>query len=682
MSTQVTLTANQSAYLSVDVQNQVFSYKKAETTVPIESDGVWISSSYRWYYKEAFLGFPTAPSEYLYRKIEGAELNAYMEIVDIANQNTDILCYPLKTKLDESSDSFPLSAATPVGQFNVPHTISPFSWRNLYVAPDYVKALINYGLSLSWTHQVEIDNSHSDKANIHSSRGANPPQLIVTFGDENALMTITSTAPVSGARLYQNSENTFSANTGVSGLCFGLPITASGIFRWRETESTEIHELPVAAGSSPRTVVPADTFTGTSIDYQFKLTSTSGNVVTSDWVTVSLLDTISSARAVSPTNTVVDGNSSMPFVWEHINESGAKQTKAELQISSDASTWSALATVPGSDTSCDVPAGSIASGTWYWRVRTYNLDGVAGSWSDPAMFMAISSPSTPIIIVTSSEPRPAIQWQTSEQEAYELELVGVLNTTAYGPEKTWLCNQYLSDGSYTVRVRSQNQYGLWSQWGESEIVVGNDPGEPFALTVSESHQAVLNWGGTGYDFYVVYRDYVPIAKTTEQVYIDRWSAGDVMYQVRGCYKDNANYGLSNDVRAEILPETIMVAPVDGAEWISLELSDAQHRTTKINMGREIANLKVSGRKYPAVELTGFYSHSVSVTCAFYNRQDCTQLEALLGRLVCVKTKDGDMAIGYISSMAKTAGQFYAVYDFDVPQIDFKEEIDLDTGDLL
>lgn len=681
MSTQVTLTANQSAYETFIHSTSSFSFQKAETTVPIVSDASY-TPNYGWDTKDAYLGFSLVSSEYLHRKIESAALSVYLEITDIANPNAHIYCSSLSSKLSESAARAPALGDVDISEFEFAHVVSSYAWRSLTIAADYVRALVNYGLCLSWNHLPELYENHTSKADIHSSRGANPPQLTINFSDDNALLTVLSTSPAAGVRLNRNAENTFSARTGVSGLCIQNPITASGVFRWRDTGTTEIHELPVTAGSSPRTVVPADTFTSTSIDYQFELTSTSGNVVTSDWVTVSLIDTISSARAVSPANTVVDGNSPMPFVWEHINESGAKQTKAELQISSDASTWSDLVIVSGSDTSCDVPAGSIASGTWYWRVRTYNLDGVAGSWSDPAMFMAISSPSTPIIIVTSSEPRPAIQWQTSEQEAYELELVGVLNTTAYGPEKTWLCNQYLSDGSYTVRVRSQNQYGLWSQWGESEIVVGNDPGEPFALTVSASHQATLNWGGTGYDFYIVYRNGVPIAKTTEQVYIDRWSAGDVMYQVRGCYKDNANYGLSNDVRAEILPETIMVAPVDGAEWISLELSDAQHRTTKINMGREIASLKISGRKYPSAELTGFYSHSVSVTCAFYNRQDCMQLEALLGRLVCVKTKDGDMSIGYISSMAKTAGQFYAVYEFDVPQIDFKEEIDLDTGDLL
>lgn len=681
MSTQVTLTANQSAQEFYYAPTSTFSFSKADSTIRVHSGGYWSSSKYIYSSMDAYLGFPSAPSEYAYKIIEGAALNVYMEIAEIYNPNAVIWCGSLREKLDESSKYSPSVGNLQISKFDLPHTTSPYSWRSSSIAANYVKALVDYGVLLHFPYYMGPATG-TDVANIHSSRGANPPKLIVTFGDENALMTVTSTSPVSGARLCRNSENTFSANTGVSGLCFGVPITASGVFRWRETGSAEVHELPVTGAVYPKIVVPADTFTGTSIDYQFELTSTSGNVVTSDWVTVSLLDTISSARAVSPANTVVDGNSPMPFVWEHINESGAKQTKAELQISSDASTWSDLVIVSGSDTSCDVPAGSIASGTWYWRVRTYNLDGVAGSWSDPAMFMAISSPSTPIIIVTSSEPRPAIQWQTSEQEAYELELVGVLNTTAYDPEKTWRCSQYLPDGSYTIKVRSQNLYGLWSQWGESEIVVGNDPGEPFALTVSASHQAALNWGGNGYDFYIVYRNGVPIAKTTEQVYIDRWSAGDVMYQVRGCYKDNANYGLSNDVRAEILPETIMIAPVDGTEWISLELSDAQHRTTKINMGREIANLKVSGRKYPSAELTGFYSHSISVTCAFYNRQDCTQLEALLGRLVCVKTKDGDMSIGYISSMAKTAGQFYAVYEFDVPQIDFEEEIDLDTGDIL
>lgn len=681
MSTQVTLTANQSAYFShyyPEGSSTFPVFAKANETIAIKDSWYYIASKRITDTDSAFLGFPAAPTQYSHRVIEGALLNVYME-VDRDERNGSIRCYPLTQKLDESSIQVPQTDyKAAIGEFDLPNGKSAYTWYGLTIAPDYAKKLANLGAHLMWSRAF-INATSS--ATMHSSRGVNPPQLIITFGDNNAAMTITSTSPTAGARLTRNTKNTFYAKTGVAGLCLVAPTAASGTFRWRETGSTEVHELPVAAGASPQVVVPSDTFTSNSIDYQFVLTSTAGNTVTSSWVTVSLIDTISSARAVSPANAVVDGSNPATFVWEHINESGAKQTKADLQISKNASTWAELITVSGSDTTCDVPAGSMTSGTWYWRVRTYNLDGVAGNWSDPAMFIAVSSPSTPIIIVTSSEPRPTIQWQTSEQEAYELELGGVLNTVIYSSEKTWHCTQYLSDGSYTIRVRSQNQYGLWSQWGEAEIAVTNSPGELIALTVATSHEASLNWVSSGYDFYLVYRDNMPIAKTSEQAYIDRWSAGDVSYQVRGCYNDSAYYGLSNAVEAAVLPETIMIASVEDKKWLPLDLSDAQHRTTKRTAAREIASLKIAGCKYPSAEPTGFYSHSISVSCAFFARQDCQRIENLLGRMVCVKI-GGDISIGYISSMTKTAGQFYSVYEFDVPQIDFREEIDLDTGDIL
>ena len=665
MSTQVTLKANQSAaiYLKVD----------SDFTSTI----FLLQSSFTGY---MLTSFASPSSQYRYRKIESVQPELYsrvtfndddfgcfgaIDVIDaaFAEKNvkySDFVYHIRSSQYAETGISFdPTSSATYV-KSNV-----------LKGAPAW--AALKYGFAVS---------SISGEMQIHSSRGTNPPRVVVTFSDDNNKLTLMSTSPASGSRLNRDKSNLFYAVTGMEAYSYDTPTTASGVLRWRKTGDTVVHELAVVAGATPQVTVPEGTFPGGSIDYQFRLVSTSGNTVTSNWVTISLSDAISSARAISPSGTVEDGNKPIPFVWEHINASGAAQTKADIQIGPPNGYWSDLATVSGSGTKYNAPAGSIASGTWYWRVRTYNLDGVAGSWSAQLKFMAVTSPTKPNIIVTSSGPRPSIQWQTSEQEAYQLQLKGIWEENGYGPEKTWKCPQYLEDGSYTVRVRSQNIYGLWSDWGEKKIVVSNKPGNRISLTVRASHEAELIWSRGNYDYYIVYRNSVPIAKTVGNTYTDRWSIGIANYQVRGCYSQNVYYGLSNEVSIVVAPDTVMIAAVAEGEWMRLELSDSQHRTTKKSMGRDITTMQIAGHKYPVAEISGFYNRSLSVTCAFTDQQDCARLEAFLGRLVCLKDKRGNMSIGYISSLEETSSEFYAVYSFTVPQIDFEEAIDLDAGDLI
>lgn len=137
-----------------------------------------------------------------------------------------------------------------------------------------------------------------------------------------------------------------------------------------------------------------------------------------------------------------------------LNRHGAEQGRPAK--STDGQTWTTLATVTGAARQWTCPAGTLTSSIKYWRVRTYNADGIAGEWSDAAQIVVIAAPTAPSIQIKSTGPRPSISWQTSEQEAYQVELDGVLSGgTHYGTEKTWTSPAYLADGSHTVRVRVQ-----------------------------------------------------------------------------------------------------------------------------------------------------------------------------------------------------------------------------------
>ncbi len=284
----------------------------------------------------------------------------------------------------------------------------------------------------------------------------------------------------------------------------------------------------------------------------------------------------------------------------------------------------------------------------------------------------------PAIQIKSTGPRPSISWQTSEQEAYQVELDGKLSGgTHYGTDKTWTSPEYLADGSHTVRVRVQNQYGMWSDWGSAALPVTNTPGASISLSVQASSVADLSWQTSGsYDFYLVYRNGKPIAKLTQTQYTDGLSSGNVAYQVRGCFDGSSNYGLSSAVTVDIRAEVHQVSDLDTGLTLRLPYSDSQHRQTTRTVSRQVELLQLSGAYYPVAVEVDSGTDSLSITAALIDDAQVQQLMGLVGKLVCAKTPQGDMVIGYITSLPKQHDGFLNVFNFTIEQIDYDDEVRL------
>lgn len=451
----------------------------------------------------------------------------------------------------------------------------------------------------------------------------------------------------------------------------------SAVFRWRAGASGEIHTLAVSESTKSITV-PADTFDADEIQWQVEATAAGGHVCLSDWMSLSTQETIPTAEPLSPNSLVVDAAGPVVFQWQHTISTGTLPTKSELQKSVDGQTWETLATIDGSAREWICPANTLPASVKYWRVRTYNTDNVASEWSEAAQIVVIAAPSAPAIQIKSTGPRPVIGWQTSEQEAYQVELDGKLSGgTHYGTDKTWQSPTYLSDGSHTVRVRVQNQYGMWSAWGSAALPVANTPGEAITLTVQAGESALLSWQTSGsYGFYLVYRDGRPIARALESAYTDERSVGSVRYQVRGCYLDADNYGLSNEVTVDVRPAVLTVSDLDAGTTLRLPYSDSQHRQTGRTVSRQVELLQLSGAYYPVAVEVDSGTDVLSVTAALTDESQVRQLMALVGKLVCVKTPQGDLVIGYITSLPKQNDEFLDVFNFTVEQIDYDDEVSL------
>lgn len=530
-----------------------------------------------------------------------------------------------------------------------------------------LRNLLVYGLKVSPPYRIAFQ----------TSRGSNKPYISVEYSDEIVGLSLSSLAPSSGSIVPAN-VTTFSWDEAATGVCYESITRASAKFRWRKSVSDTVKEIDVP-GTATSITIPANTFSGDSIQWQLSVTANSSVTTTSDWMTLSLTDVEPTAVAVAPDRAVLDGASENVFKWEHVISTGTAQTKAELQQSTDGSTWTALATVTGAANTWTAPAGTFTSGTKYWRVRTYNSKGAAGAWSAATRFIVLAAPATPLVAIVSTEPRPEIRWQSDEQQAYQVEIAGVYASgTRFGTGKTWKAPFYLADGSYTVRVRVQNEYGFWSPWGTAALPVTNVPGGAITLTAEGGIEAVLSWTPGSFDYYLVYRDGVAIAKVTEPGYTDAASIGTVSYQVRGCYDNSDNYSLSGVATVPVSTDKVRLYDMERGEWLHFLYDSSAHRSTGLSLSQDIQYVQLSGHTYPVAERSEFKSRALRITCVCADDAERQALRALLGHLTCCKTPEGNMTIGYPASISESSDDFFSTYSFTIEQIDRKEEIDLDS----
>ena len=673
MSTTLTLTANKSAAISRTSSNAATDFNDHTSATVVLS---WNLSRVDTNYLLA--GFPAVAASYDYKPILRAVVKAYLSCdTDYTMAATKkVWVEGVTTDWDEASvTSRKVTFAPGSGFVSVPGGAAGV-YQFSALSEESARYVLLHGCAVhSYSAQMWY-------LSVGTSRHSSPPQLLITFNDSNVQPKLTTPAPASGVRLNKAAAIKFSTSFAQSDVFTIKSLTpASGSFEYRLKGASS--STTAAATISSTTIsytAPANTFTAGEYEYRFTVTDNLGQTASTAWSSFDTRDTISTATADEPSGNLLDGDQPISFRWTHINESGSAQRMAVLQKSTDGSTWSELARIYNSANEYIAPAGTFTSGTWFWRVRTYNLDGVTGVFSDAASFVVVSAPSTPKVIVQES-PRPLITWQTNEQSAYQIQLDTGIDTTDYGSGKSWRSPVYLDDGLHVVRVRVQNSYGIWSEWGSATFTVSHPTNvAKVTLVVDVDHRAELSWIYTGsWTNFVIYRDGVAVAKTTDYSYTDDYSVGTVRYQVRACASDGTyNYSLSNEVTVSVMPETVMLSALGSGKWLFLRLSTAQHRTNTIKASRTFSLTHLSGRKFPEAELTEFCDRSISVSYATDDEAEKAALEALMGSPVCLKTPGGKMVIGILDTLSETESMFYSSYSFAVSQMRYPEEVDLDA----
>lgn len=644
-----------------------------------------------------YIKFPVPGDAYKFKRVSKVTLsfyaqptkdsgNGYKQIWTYVNAlesqfDTSVITYATRpeisqtyTGISEHADG-KWTALNEIVQLN-----AVFNLAQYRVKKEEVKKGIENGFVVAFRGAV----SGTSEAVFYGEKSTRKPFLTCEYSNDNVGIKADNLSPSAGAFVNRAQKNTFTwdaeDDTDLTEVCFAEVKQTSAVFEWRVKNASTSKTISVS-GSTTSCTVPANTFPSGTLEWRVKVTANSGTTTTSAWQEITTTDVTPTAKPVSPSGIVIDATIANRFSWKHIISTGTPQSKANLQWSADGTTWNTLATVTGENQYYDVPANKFTSGTKYWRVRTYNTDGTPSEWSDKAEFIAINAPSAPSIVIQSTGPRPRITWQTTEQEAYQLTLSsGYASGTVYGTEKAWRSPVYLADGSYTIRVRVQNKYGMWSEWSAAALPVSHTEGEVITLSAGASHEAALTWQTAGsYDFYLIERDGVAIARTTQKQYVDHTSIGSVTYRVRGCYADSDNYGVSNSDTAEILPETNMICDLETGVWLEMRLSETQLRTNRTSFSAGVSTVHLAGLAYPIEERSEQRDRALSVACAWPHAQRAAALalEALVGRLVCLKDRYGNMVIGSLPSLESNCDEFMRRYSFTISHTNWEEAITLD-----
>ena len=511
---------------------------------------------------------------------------------------------------------------------------------------------------------------------IFSGSSAYLPQLEVYYSDENLGVGFISI----GYPTYWNPHVAKTVNFGFtlpSNTLAPISITQESFF-WREVGASSWNEISLTPGATSVTV-PAETFPGaSSVEYFVRITCNSGVTDESRVYTSSTADTIPTATPVVPSSSVEKANEPIVFRWDVENDSGSIQTASELEYSQDdGTTWTALATISGSAKTYTAAANTFSAGTVKWRVRAYNIDSVAGSWST-ASFVAIAAPAAPTV-QSDAVPFATITWQSSGQEAYQIEIDGKDLGSFFGGGKTYTMKTPLEDGSHVVRVRVQNLYGLWSEYGSAEFSVANVPGEAVTLGAEFGADAALFWNtseATG-DF-LIFRDEALIGHTNRLYFTDRFVLGEHSYSVINRLP-SGNYSRSNTVTGVQSVERPTVAALSGGDWLVLRYTEKSMPEQRFTWSRTHSLRHIAGAAFPVLELSPFEDLSGTYDAAFLSAADAAAFQALRGQVVIIKSREGKVVIGALVNVSEVVNAFYLSMQFTIEQIAWEDFVDDQNG---
>lgn len=527
-----------------------------------------------------------------------------------------------------------------------------------------------------WPKDIASTTITSNPSAVVNLTGNNFPYLEIEYGDELHASPVAQRPVDEYANPHSDIRFSWTLQNLNALSCvgdFSPSPSVAPVLRWRVSGSTAWNAVNGTAGNG-YIDLPAETLPTGTIEWKVSAADESGLLIESEVATFNTTDTTTYAIPSSPVSTVEDGSSPIKLTWATNNDYGNAPGSSELQYSTDGgANWVALATVAGPETEYTAAANTFAVGQIRWRVRAFNLDNVAGPWAE-ATFISLAAPAAPSV-QSDAVPFATITWQSTGQEAYQLELDGVLLGTFFGYSRQYKLQTPLKDGSHVVRVRVQNVYGLWSQFAEARFTITNAPGGEITLEGSFAVDAVLSWSSadSAADF-LIFRDGALIGHTTADLFTDRFVLGYHSYYVINRLP-SGNYSRSNTVEGILCTRRPLIAPLPGGEWLPLRYSERSMAQQSFTWSKTNSLRHIAGATFPVLEMSPYEDLSGAYDAAFLCAQDAERFYRLRGQVVILKSKDGKVLIGAITSINSVVNTFYQAAQFTLEQIQWEDYVD-------
>lgn len=654
---QHTIYSNKSAY--IDSANPNLNYSTGELT-PLGANGSNVASFENFVLPEAARGQRIKSLyAYLYAKITAgdSENEAHISAGAPASQwQENLITYANAPASKHWGSGFGVKGST-------------FSWIQL--APSGLLYHATNEELLTYGAKFECSDG---RGSYYNCRSQYKPYLALIC--EDVLPTVKNAYPQSG----------FIDNTGNPEFGLALSYNSNDVIGELYIAEVEFRHRNATSGAYQTiTIIPAS-LTWTSMKYrpdksifpasgtfqwQARIKTTAG--IWSDftpWYALTTTDDVMHATPFLPVNTYVDGSKEVFFDWKYSITTGTVPTKAEFQVSTtNGASWEDLGSVDGYYM-LKADANTIPSGSILWRVRAYNTDNIAGPWSDGVNIIVKSSPLTPSIISVSGTPILTVHWQASDQQAYQVTAGNYDSGAVFGTNKSFQIPEFLQDGITEVKVRVQNNLGLWSQWAAASTEVVNAPGPAIELQhTAKSFGIWLKWETAGtYSSYIIYRDGEQIADAAQNQYIDYLCNGKHTYQIRGI--SGEYYTLSNSVTEILKPSFSAIAEVGVFDWIPLKFKRGSKPTRNTSVKPSIMYSNYSGRSLPVAEISEFVSkiHNYEYTFKIDEIGLRDKVFGMCGKLVVYKDSSGDIAVGILDAVGAKKDNAIDV-NFSIVEVD-------------
>lgn len=308
---------------------------------------------------------------------------------------------------------------------------------------------------------------------------------------------------------------------------------ASGTLYRKKAGASSYQQIPFTGRSV--TVSAGTLESNTSYDVYLTAKASNGANATTSHATISTVDGTAVVSVVSPNNEVTHGD--VTYAWNYSNTTGESQYAFDIQTSPNNSTWTTIFNhVVTSQTSANYTQTS--SGDTYWRVRGYNQNNVAGSWSASAKYINNVPPQPPVILEIIPGGRIQVRWSAENQISYRVEVIDDAtgqtmydSGDVYSSESLALVNTYLPDGSYTIRVKISNIYGKESDWATSNFQQTSELSELEYSANSTENGVTITILSEGFETYYLIRNGQLVANFNETTYTDMFASGETSYRL-------------------------------------------------------------------------------------------------------------------------------------------------------